>query len=207
MDLESNIPAYDELSDGKLMKLVAEGDQDAFDQVYLRYKAKVRKFIGGFVVDDATAEDLLQETFLRVYQNAQRYRPTHKLASWVYRIATNLCLNELRRRRAHPVVSLNQQIQVAMTDSESETVELHELIPDSAAAAPSRAAESAETMQEIASALASLSSVQQEVITMRLWDELDYRQIAGALNVSVGTAKSRAFYGLRALRDKLDDGC
>ena len=193
----------DELTDEQLMRLAAAGDQEAFDQLYLRYKPRLLKFITGFVQDVPTTEDLLQETFLRVYQHADKYTPTHKFSTWLYRIATNLCLNELRRRRTRPVVSLNQQIQVAMTDSESETIELHELIPDTSRQSPDDAAESAETVRRIASALGALSTSHKEVITMHLWDELNYEQIADALSCSIGTVKSRAFYGIRALRDKL----
>lgn len=202
-------PAHERLeepSDQQLMRQVAQGDQDAFDGIYLRYKARLRKFIIGFVADDATAEDLLQETFLRVYQNAERYQPTSKFSSWLYRIAANLCLNELRRRRTHPLISLNQQVQFAVTESESESVELHELIPDSSFAGPGEAAESSETIREIMSALATLSNAHRDVLTMHLCDDLKYEQIAEALSCSVGTVKSRAFYGIRALRDKLEDG-
>jgi len=193
----------EELSDEHLIGLAAQGDQEAFDQVYLRYKMRLRKFINGFVEDEPSTDDLLQETFLRVYQHAGRFAPTHRFSTWLYRIATNLCLNELRRRRTRPVLSLNQQIQIAMTDSESETIELHELIPDTSYQEPADAAEAAETMQRVLEALRALSTGQREVMTMRLRDDLDYQQIADALSCSIGTVKSRAFYGIRALREKL----
>jgi RNA polymerase sigma-70 factor (ECF subfamily) len=192
------------ISDEELIQLVASGDEEAFDQVYLRYKAKLRKFIVGFIEDEPTAEDMLQETFLRVHRNAGRYEPTHKFGGWLYRIAANLCLNELRRRRTHPHISLNQQVQFAVTESESETVELHELVPDSSFVAPSRAAEESETMREIAAALDTLSAAHRDVLTMHLYDDLKYEQIAEILRCSVGTVKSRAFYGIRNLRDKLE---
>jgi len=194
-----------EMTDEQLMRLVADGDDEAFDQVYLRYKARLHKFIKGFVADDATADDMLQETFLRVYRSARSYEPDHKFASWIYRIAANLCLNEIRRRRTHPLISLNEQVQFSLTETESETVELHELIPDLSFAGPSRAAEFSETMREIAAALDTLSAAQRDVLTMHLYDEMRYEQIAEILRCAVGTVKSRAFYGLRALRDKLED--
>lgn len=194
----------EESSDQDLLSRAAQGDSDAFDQLYLRYKPRLRKFIGGFVEDDAAADDLLQETFLRVYSNADRYQPSSSFKAWVYKIATNLCLNEIRRKRAHPLVSLNRQVHVGFSESESETVELHELIPDSSFIGPSEAAESAEVLEQILSAISSLSNAHQDVLTLRLWDELNYEQIAQLLKCSVGTAKSRAFYGLRALRDKLE---
>ena len=194
----------EELTDQELIRLAAQGDSDAFDVIYLRYKPKLAKFIRGFVQDDSTADDLLQETFLRVYSHTEQYRPTSSFSSWIYRIATNICLNELRRRRTHPMISLNKEVQVAFTDSESETIELHELIPDTSFIGPGEAVESSETMQEIDSALGSLSSAHREVVTLRLYNELKYEQIAEILQCSVGTVKSRTFYGLRALRDKLD---
>jgi RNA polymerase sigma-70 factor (ECF subfamily) len=192
------------ISDEQLVRLVASGDEEAFDQVYLRYKAKLRKFIGGFIEDNQAAEDLLQETFLRVYRHAERYEHTHSFAAWLYRIAANLCLNELRRRRTHPHISLNQRVQFAVTESETESVELGELIPDSSFAAPTRAAEESETMREIAAAIETLSAAHRDVITMHLLDDLKYEQIAEILRCSVGTVKSRAFYALRNLRDRLE---
>ena len=192
-----------ELSDAELMVLIARGDQEAFDLVYVRYKTQLSRFIAKFVQDEACADDLLQEAFLRVYRSADKFKPEGRFVGWLYRIATNLCLNELRRRRAHPQVSLNREVQFAVTDSESESVELHELIPDTATS-PGEAVEWSETQQQILSALDEISSSQREVLSMRLWDELKFEEIAGALQVSVGTAKSRAFYGLKALRDKLE---
>ena len=194
----------EDISDQDLMRLVAQGDQEAFDFLYLRYKARLRKFIAGFVQDETAAEDLLQETFLRVYKNAGKFTPGYRFTGWLYRIATNQCLNELRRRRTHPVVSLNSQIHVAVTDSESETVELYELIPDSSYIGPSQSAESRETRQRIMAAVEGLSPAHRQTVTLRLQGELNYEQIAGELNVSVGTAKSRIFYGLRALRERLE---
>lgn len=193
-----------ELSDQELICLASEGDSDAFDMLYLRYKPKLAKFIRRFIQDDSTADDLLQETFLRVYSNTEKYQPKSSFSSWIYRIATNMCLNEIRRRRTHPMISLNKEVQVAFTDSESETIELHELIPDTSFTGPGEAAESSETIQQINSALGSLSSIHREVVTYRIYDELKYEQIAEILQCSVGTVKSRTFYGLRALRDKLD---
>lgn len=195
----------EELSDQDLMRLVASGDDEAFDQVYQRYKPKLRKFIQGFVRDDASTDDLLQEAFLRVYRNAEKYEPAHKLSSWVYRIAANLCLNELRHRRTHPTISLNQQVQFQLTDTESESVELYELIPDSSSAGPDEAAEFSETLREIAEALSGLSTAHRDVLTMHLYDELKYDEIAHTLRCSIGTVKSRAFYGIRALRDRLGE--
>lgn len=194
----------EEPSDQDLLSRAAQGDSDAFDMLYLRYKPRLRKFIERFIEDDAAADDLLQETFLRVYSNADRCQPGSSFKAWIYKIATNLCLNELRRRRTHPLVSLNRQVHVSFSESESETVELHELIPDSSFIGPSEAVESAEVLEQILSAIGSLSKAHQDVLTLRLWDDLNYEQIAQLLKCSVGTVKSRAFYGLRALRDKLE---
>lgn len=196
--------SLEELPDEDLLCRIARGDREAFDVIYLRHKARLRRFIARFVQDDESAEDLLQEAFLRVLQNADKYRPVNAFTSWLYRITANLCLNELRRRRTHRSISLNAQVHVAVTDSENETIELHELIPDSSVVGPGEAAEAAETMRRIISALGTLSTAHQQVVTLRLWEELQFEQIAGLLNCSIGTAKSRAYYGLRALRDKLE---
>lgn len=194
----------EDMSDRDLMRLVVRGDQDAFDLIYVRYKPRLKKFIRNFITDEEAAEDLLQEVFLKVYQNSERYRPSYRFSGWIYRIATNICLNELRRRRTHKVISLNQEVKVAVTDSENEAVELHELIPDSYFLGPSEAVESSETREQILDALSSLSSVHRQVITMHLWEDMKYEQIAEILNCSVGTVKSRVFYGLKALRGKLE---
>ena len=129
----------EEPTDQDLMVLVAQGDQEAFDVIYLSYKTRLRKFIADFVQDETAAEDLLQETFLRVYKNADKFASGYRFTTWLYRIATNQCLNELRRRRTHPVVSLNSQIHLAVTESESEPSSSTSWFPTRHTSGPARA--------------------------------------------------------------------
>ena len=89
--------------DAELMLAFGGGDRAAFDALFERWAAPLLRYLERMVKDTATAEELVQETFLRVHRSAGRYRASARFSTWLYRIATNLALNELRRpQRARP---------------------------------------------------------------------------------------------------------
>ena len=94
-----------DLSSEDLMARIAKGDEEAFEILVNRHQTSVLNLIYRFIGDRTQAKDLAQEVFLRVWQAAKSYEPKAKFTTWIYRIATNLCLNELksaRRRRWFP---------------------------------------------------------------------------------------------------------
>ena len=100
------MPAYDADPDVQSMLRFQRGDEDAFDALVRRHQRSVVNLTHRYLGDPAAAEDLAQDVFVRVYNARDTYRPEAKFTTWLYRIATNLCLNEIRDRekyRPHPV--------------------------------------------------------------------------------------------------------
>src|SRR4051812_2318588 len=94
--------------DAALMLLVKQGDAHAFEQLVDKYKQPVMNFVYRSLPDATEAEDLAQHVFLQVFKSAHRYEPSARFSTWLFTIARNLCLNEIRRRIRHPADSLDQ---------------------------------------------------------------------------------------------------
>src|SRR5918999_5575687 len=99
--------------DAALMLRVREGDRDAFAQLVEKYKQPVMNLVYRTLRDLTEAEDLAQHVFLQVYKSAHRYEVTAKFSTWLFTIARNLCLNEIRRRSRHPADSLDATTETA----------------------------------------------------------------------------------------------
>src|SRR6202789_3246623 len=94
--------------DAALMLLVKKGDMAAFEQLVEKYKQPVMNLVARTLRDETEAEDLAQTVFLQVYKSARRYESRAKFSTWLFTIARNLCLNEIRRRTRHPAESLDR---------------------------------------------------------------------------------------------------
>src|SRR5436189_5941986 len=94
--------------DAALMLRVKQGDRDAFEELVEKYKQPVMNVVYRTLPDATEAEDLAQHVFLQVYKSAHRYEISAKFSTWLFTIARNLCLNEIRRRSRHPADSLDQ---------------------------------------------------------------------------------------------------
>src|SRR3954463_6402915 len=94
-------------SDAALMLRVKQGDRDAFEALVEKYKQPVMNLAFRTLRDATEAEDLAQHVFLQVYKSAHRYEVTAKFSTWIFTIARNLCLNEIRRRSRHPADSID----------------------------------------------------------------------------------------------------
>src|ERR1041385_3442677 len=93
--------------DAALMLRVKQGDLEAFEELVDKYQQPIVNLISRTLQDPTEAEDLAQNVFLQVYKSAHRYRVSAKFSTWLYTIARNLCLNEIRRRSRHPADSLD----------------------------------------------------------------------------------------------------
>ena len=94
--------------DAALMLLVKQGDRDAFEALVEKYKQPVMNLVYRTLSDGTEAEDLAQHVFLQVYKSAHRYEVSAKFSTWIFTIARNLCLNEIRRRSRHQAESIDQ---------------------------------------------------------------------------------------------------
>ena len=181
-------PLDPDTPDGRLVKLLRdEGNIMAFEMMMNRYKGPIFGFILRQVGDRAKAEDLFQETFLRVYNRIDSCKKPDSLKPWAFTIASNLCRNETRRQQ----VRRGEQVREQMNGHAGTG-------PD-----PEGSAMANETRRKIEGALQELPDAQREVFILYHYTRLSYDEIAEALEVPVGTVKSRMNAALTRLRDLL----
>lgn len=171
-----------------LIRRAGQGDSDAFRQLVEIYQAPVYRLAlrmcGG---DAALAEDAAQEAFLAAWRGLPRFRGDSRFSTWLYRLTTNAAIDWLRREKRHR----------GMDD----VTELE--LPDDGPG-PQDQAEQAEAQQAVCRALGQLSEEHRQVLLLRYMQELDYAEIAAALEISEGTVKSRISRAKMRLRELLD---
>src|SRR5580658_4352996 len=182
--------------DAVLMLRVKRGDRAAFTQLVEKYKQPVMNFVYRSLRDEAEAEDVAQNVFLQVYKSRVRYQRTAKFSTWLFTIARNLCLNELRRRSRHPAESIEE----AHVEHEDQPRQQYE--DKSHIAAPERLLHG-ELAQKIEEALAGLPENQRTAILLCRQDELSYEEISEVLDCSLSATKSLIHRGREALKEKL----
>ena len=182
--------------DAALMLRVKRGDRAAFAGLVDKYKQPVLNFIYRSLRDETEAEDLAQNVFLQVYKSRKRYERTAKFSTWLFTIARNLCLNELRRRSRHPAESLEE----AHAENEGQPRQQFE---DKTAIAPPEKLLHGELVQKIKEALAGLPENQRTAILLCRQEELSYEEIAGVLDCSLSATKSLIHRGRETLKEKL----
>ena len=182
--------------DAVLMLRVKRGDRAAFAGLVEKYKQPVLNFIYRTLRDETEAEDLAQNVFLQVYKSRSRYRRTAKFSTWLFTIARNLCLNELRRRSRHPAESIEE----THTDNEDQPQRQYE---DKSQMAPPEKLLHGELAQKIEEARAELPENQRSAILLCRQDELSYEEIAEVLDCSLSATKSLIHRGRETLKEKL----
>jgi RNA polymerase sigma-70 factor (ECF subfamily) len=189
-------------SDEALLMAYRAGDARAFERLVARHEKPVWNFLRRFVANAATAEDLLQEVFLRVIKSAHaeesEWRGAAKFSTWLYTIARNLCVDHARRAVHRDAASLDGPGHAA-ADTEAT---LHDRIPSSDPAPDARVADR-QAKARIDAAIAALPPDQREVFLMREVMEMPFAEIAAAVGVSEPTVKSRMRYALEKLRVSL----
>lgn len=189
---ESGTQQHDNLSDAQLLASVVVGDIGAFEKIVSRYKVRLYNFSFRFVGDQETAEDIVQETFLRAYRSRREYRAIANFSTWLFTIAGNLAKSELRRRKRWRFLSLDWD------EDSGDRME----IPDETFR-PDTIAESSMTDQRIQSAIDSLQANYKQVVILRDIEGLSYQEIAEIVHCPVGTVKSRVNRGRLRLQQKL----
>jgi RNA polymerase sigma-70 factor (ECF subfamily) len=182
--------------DAALMLRVKQGDSEAFTLLVDKYKQPVMNLAYRTLRDVTEAEDLAQNVFVQVYKSARRYEPSAKFSTWLFTIARNLCLNEIRRRARHPAESLDQ------THDEMDDQPLHQVEDRRAASAPEQLLHG-ELEEKIAHTLAELPENQRTALLLCRQEELSYEQIAAVLGCSLSATKSLIHRGRETLKTKL----
>jgi RNA polymerase sigma-70 factor (ECF subfamily) len=187
------------MTDEALMAHYQQGDVDAFAELVSRHEKRLWNFVRRFVADSATAEDLLQEVFLRVVRSAAEWHPSAKFSTWLLTIARNLCTDQARRGALRKADSLDQTPGARADDSGSHRIDK--------VASPEGNAERAAMNREIAlrvdQAVEELPVEQREVFLMREVMDMSFAEIATATGASEPTVKSRMRYALERLRSAL----
>jgi RNA polymerase sigma-70 factor (ECF subfamily) len=182
--------------DAVLMLRVKRGDRAAFTELVDKYQQPVMNLVYRTLHDEAEAEDLAQTVFLQVYKSAQRYESRAKFSTWLFTIARNLCLNEIRRRSRHPADSL----EAAHAEHEDQPRQQFE---DKSNVAPPEKLLHGELAQKIEEALAGLPENQRTAILLCRQEELSYEEIAEILGCSLSATKSLIHRGRETLKEKL----
>lgn len=188
-------------SDNELMRRYAEqGDVDAFEQLLTRHRDPLFRFLlkktGG---RQAPAEDLLQETFARVVDNASAYEPSHAFSTWLYTIARNLSIDRSRQASHNRTESL----EASDTPGEEDRPRRDRLVDEEASS--STVAHDRQAFRErLQDALDDLPEDQRDVFVLREVSGLTFPEIADVVDAPPGTVKSRMRYALKALRRHLE---
>jgi len=182
--------------DAALMLRVKQGDNEAFALLVDKYKQPVMNLAYRTLRDATEAEDLAQNVFVQVYKSAGRYQPAAKFSTWLFTIARNLCLNEIRRRSRHPAESLDQ------TRAETDDHPFYQ-VEDRSVAAPPEQLLHGELEQKITDALAELPENQRTALLLCRQEELSYEEIAEVLGCSLSATKSLIHRGRETLKTKL----
>ncbi len=189
---------YGNLTDEELMTLCREEDGRALEVLFRRFQHPIFNFCLRFLRDPGKADDVLQETFLRLYSSRRSWEPTAKFSSWVFRIARNLCVDEVRRywnRQVFPesqLASSGDDVADFMDSQEGRSVD------------PRDSLDQEKIGRMIAEAIAQLSDEQREVMILHKYQGLSYPEIGEILHITPESVKQRAYRAHLRLREMLE---
>lgn len=180
-------------SDGQLLALYRKGDVDALDRLVRRYKKQLFAFIINMMEGSRDADEIFQEVWCKAIRKINQYREKNFLA-WLIRIARNTVIDRWRAGRRF--ITQNETAH----DATPVVEQIADGLPD-----PGRNASARDLGRRISDAIALLPVEQREVVTMRVYSELQFKEIARVQGVSINTALARMQYGLAKLRETLQD--
>lgn len=188
-------PVEPDVLDRQDMARLACGHDGALNDLMERHATPVFHFLCRMLGSEDDANDLAQETFVRVYRSRDSFKPDAKFSTWLFTIAANLARNHLRWRARHPNVSL---------DAESPETEqsLLDALPDPGDA-PSAGLESAERAASVRAAVAKLPDEMRETLVLVEWEDKPVAEAAAILNVPARTIESRLYRARQMLRERL----
>ena len=184
-----------------LLGRCARGDAAAYRELVERLEKPLINFILRFVGERHAAEDLFQETFVRVVRTLGEFRPEASMTTWIYTIARNLSLDWLKAKRRHRETPLDRPA----TDEGGRVISFKEVLA-SGIAAPDARAEGSEDERRVVAALSTLSEAKREALVMRVYAGLSYAEIARITGDPVGTVKFRVHEAVQDLAKELGAG-
>jgi RNA polymerase sigma-70 factor, ECF subfamily len=178
----------------KRIKQVKKGDQNAFGEIVEIYKNNVFQLCYRMLGNRHEAEDMAQEAFIRAFVNIHTYNPNYKFSTWIFRIATNLCIDRIRKKK--PDYYLDEEV------AGTEGLNMYSKIPSNAPR-PEDELESLELQEIVQKEIVKLPEKYRSVIVLKYIEELSLNEISEILDLPLGTVKTRIHRGREALRHQL----
>jgi RNA polymerase sigma-70 factor (ECF subfamily) len=186
-------------ADAELMLRAQRGDRSAFDLLVQRWQQPVLHFVFRTLPDADEAEDLAQAVFVQLWRTAPRYQATARFSTFLFTIARNLCLNEVRRRSRHPI----QPIDNAVPGNDGGEGERQRQYPDARQVSADVTLQQAELVEKVDEALADLPEKQRTALALCREGELSYEEIADVLGTSLQATKSLIHRARETLKSRL----
>jgi RNA polymerase sigma-70 factor (ECF subfamily) len=179
-------------SDEQVVERALTGDAEAFGEIVRRWERRIFALAYGMLGREEDARDATQETFLAAFRNLRGFRGEAKVSSWLHRIAVNQCITRQRRAKVRNEAALDDEEE---KDASSFSAPLE--------SSPARVAEGREQVEAVRRAVNSLPIELRQVVLMKEFEELTFREMADALNLPLSTVKSRLYTALRQLQMRL----
>ena len=180
---------YETFEDPELIKLFIKGNETAFETLYFRYRKNLYGFLNNMISDRCMADEVFEDTWLKVIDNIDKYRDDGKFSAWLFKVARNIFYDKCRRKKTMPEVELDEAIlDETMTSKYPE---------------PDRSMNADELGKYIAQGINELPTEQKEVFLLRQQD-FSFKEISEMQNCSVNTALSRMQYALKSLKSFLN---
>jgi RNA polymerase sigma-70 factor (ECF subfamily) len=189
--------------DAQLVQRFNAGDESAFIEIMNRYRDRIFSIALALLRNRADAEEIAQDTFVRAYRGLARFRGDSSLATWLHRIALNLARNRywyFFRRRRHATLSLESELEPGAATTFADLIAAN-------APEPSRAVVADEFSVLVAACMEKLDARQREILNLRNVLNRSYQEIAAALDINVGTVKSRIARARASLRALIAETC
>lgn len=183
--------------DTQMVLAVREGDTTAYRGLVEKYQERVYHMVYGMLRNQEDARDITQDAFVKAYDNLQKFRLESSFYTWIYRIAMNLAIDLLRKRKRRPVTDFDEQI--ATRDERGGIDDVHHQD------GPGRTLERKRLYARIMGAMQQLPEDQRQVVLLRELEGLSYKEIAEVMEVPEGTIMSRLYYARKKLQKLLAD--
>ena len=179
-------------SDEQIVERALTGDAEAFGEIVLRWERRIFALSYGMLGREEDARDATQDTFLAAFRNLRGFRGEAKVSSWLHRIAVNQCITRQRRAKTRN--------ETAVEDEEERHASSFSAPPE---LSPARVTEGRESIEAVRRAVNSLPMELRQIVVMKEFEELTFREIADALDVPLSTVKSRLYTALSQLQMRL----
>ncbi|MBX3042431.1 MAG: sigma-70 family RNA polymerase sigma factor [Candidatus Kapabacteria bacterium] len=191
---DNNISQNEDL---KVIERILAGDNNAFGILQKKYQNVLSSLIRKMVKDEDDIDDLLQETYIKAYRAMDRYKSDFTFSAWIYRIASNTCIDFLRKKRLN-IISLDKPIAGKDDDDDAIYMEIEDnsLQPDTEYI-------NQERVKALQTAIENLPEKYRIIIKLRHDDEMDYNEISNRLDMPLGTVKAHLFRARKMLLDDL----